>query len=158
MTYIGMEYFVHFDQVAVTAAQDFFELNAAAAKPLVVEDGELTQSTELGDAQEEQLVLRWRRGNTTSGSGGTAPTPAKKNPSFAASTFTAEVNNTTKATAGTVDTICPSTWQVRAEKRFVPLPQGVIECQGGGRLCLELVNAPVDSVTISGWLLVREVG
>lgn len=158
MSYVGMEYFVHFENVAVSAAQDLFELIASAAKPLVVEDGELTQSTELGDAQEEQLVLRWRRGNTTSGSGGTGPTPTKKNPSFAASTFTVEVNNTTKATAGTVDTLMPSTWNVRQEKRFAPLPQGVLEVPGGGRLCLELVNAPADPITLSGWLLVREIG
>lgn len=158
MSYIGMEYYVHFDQVAVTAAQDFFELNPTSAKPLVIEDGELTQSTELGDAQEEQLVLRWRRGNSTSGSGGTAPTPVKKNSSFAAASFTAEVNNTTKATAGTPDTIMPSTWNLRQEKRLALLPQGVLEVAAGVRMCLELVNAPADSVTISGWLLVREVG
>jgi hypothetical protein len=158
MSYIGVEHYVHFDQVAVTAAQDLFELIPTSAKPLVVEDGELSQSTELGDAQEEQLVLRWRRGNTTTGSGGTSPTPVKKNPSFAAASFTAKANNTTKATAGTVDTLMPSTWQIRAEKRFMVLPQGVVECPAGSRLCLELVNAPADSVTISGWLLVREVG
>jgi hypothetical protein len=158
VTYLGTEYFVHFDQVAVTAAQDFFELNPGSAKPIVIEDGELSQSTELGDAAEEQLVLRWRRGNTTSGSGGTAPTPTKKNSSFAASTFTAEVNNTTKATAGSPDTLCPTTWNLRSEKRFAPLPQGVIEVPGGVRICLELVSAPADSVTISGWLLIREVG
>lgn len=158
MSYIGIEYYVHFAQVAVTVAQDFFELIPGSAKPLVVEDGELSQSTELGDAAEEQLILQWRRGNSTSGSGGTTPTPVKKNPSFAAATFTAEVNNTTKATAGTVDTLMPSTWNLRQEKRFALLPQGVIEVPGGSRLCLELVSAPADSVTISGWLLVREIG
>jgi hypothetical protein len=158
MSYIGVEHFVHFAQVAVTVAQDLFELIPGAAKPLIIEDGELTQSTELGDAQEEQLVLQWRRGNTTTGAGGTTLTPVKKNPSFAAATFTAKANNTTKATAGTPDTLLPSTWNLRQEKRLALLPQGVLEVPGGSRLCLELVNAPLDSVTISGWLLVREVG
>lgn len=158
MSYIGLEFFVHFAAVAVTAAQDLFELSSASGKPLIIEDGELSQDTDFGDAQDEGLRIQWRRGNTTSGSGGSTPTPVKKNPSAGAATFTAETNNTTKATAGTPDTIMPSTWSVRAEKRFAPLPQGVIEVAAGSRICLELVNAPTDSITMSGWLLVREVG
>ncbi len=156
--YIGVEYYIIIDQVAVSAAQDIFELTPTSAKPLSIEDGELTQSTELGDAQEEQLVIRWRRGNTVSGSGGTSLTPVKKNGSFASAGFAAEANNTTKANTGTTDTIMPSTWNLRSEKRFAPLPQGTIEVAAGSRCCLELVNAPADSVTISGWLLVREIG
>ena len=158
MSFVGTEYWVHFAAVAVTAAQDLFELNAGSAKPLVVVDGEITQSSDFGDAAEELLTLQWRRGNTTSGSGGTAPTPVKKNPSSSAATFTCEVNNTTKATTATPDIINPTTWNIRTEKRLCPLPDGTIEMAGGQRMCLELVSAPADSVTMSGWLLIREIG
>jgi hypothetical protein len=156
--FYGAEYWVHFAAVAVAAAQDLFELASASGKPLIILDAELTQETAKQDANEALLRIQWRRGNTTTGSGGSTATPVKKNPSMGSASMTAKVNNTTKATAGTVDTIMPSTWNIRNEKRFSPLPDGTIEVAAGSRICLELVNAPPASETMSGWLLVREVG
>src|SRR5207244_7063336 len=120
---------------------------SAAGKPIVVIDAELTQETATKDANETINRLQWRRGNTTTGSGGTTPTPVKKNPSMGSASATTKVNNTVKATAGTVDTIMPTTWNVRQEKRFSPLPDGTIEVAGGSRICLELVSAPAASET-----------
>jgi hypothetical protein len=97
----GRCYSVIFENVAVTAAQDIFELSPADDKPIRILSWELTNVSDFGDAQEEVLRLEWIRGFTTSGSGGTAPTPRPANRSDAAAGFAAEVNNTTQATTGT---------------------------------------------------------
>lgn len=156
--FYGAEFWVHFVAVSVSAQQDLFELASASGKPLVILDCEITQVTAFKDANESILALQWRRGNTSTGSGGSSATPVKKNPSMGSASLTAKVNNTVKATSGTVDIILPTTWNVRQEKRFAPLPDGTIEVAGGSRICLELATTPGSAMTMSGWVLAREVG
>src|SRR5215211_4475737 len=98
-------YTVPFAAVNVTAQQDFWEIVAASTRLAVVHGWELSQSTEVGDAQEEGLSILVKKGATTSGSGGTAPTPVPLETNQGASGFTAEVNNTTKASVGTITTV-----------------------------------------------------
>ena len=66
-------YTVQFNGVAVTAAQDLFELVAASGKPIVILGFTLSQTTELGDAAEEALSILLKSGQSTSGSGGSSP-------------------------------------------------------------------------------------
>src|SRR5690242_16165892 len=93
-------YTVTFQAVAITVSQDLFEITPADDKPVQFLGLFLAQNTDVGDAQDE--ILRWSviRGFTTSGSGGSAPTPRPTKRSDAAAGFAAEVNNTTKATTG----------------------------------------------------------
>jgi len=159
---MGRMYTVPFAAVAVTAQQDFFEITAAAGKPCVVHTIEIEQSTEVGDAQEEGLSVVLRRGTsaTTSGSGGTAPTPVTVCSSDAAAAFSAEVNNTTKMVVGggTLTLLRAWNWNVRIPffKVFTPECRPVIA--GGERLTVELGTTPADSITISGTMLVEELG
>ena len=67
-------YSAQFNGVAVTAQQDIFEINVASTKVVRVHSLHLSQSTEVGDAQEEGLSILVKTGATVSGSGGTAPT------------------------------------------------------------------------------------
>ncbi len=152
-------YTVVFDNVAVTAAQDLFELVPAANKPIAIAGLFISQSTETGDAQEEFLRLRIIRGHTTSGSGGTAPTPASNLPGAAAASFTAEANNTTVATGGTPTTHHIETFNVR-----VGYPQwwpdgAWIWCTAAqNRIVVNMPSTPADSVSMSGTIYVLEGG
>ncbi len=151
-------YTVNFAAVAVTAQQDFFEIVAAAGKPLRILGISLSQSTEVGDAAEEALAILVKSGQTTSGSGGSAPTPVPNCVTDAAAGFTAEVNNTTKASAGTIVTHYADNWNIR-QPFFPVFPDRMqIELAGGRRLTVELGTTPADSVTMSGTVWVEEFG
>ncbi len=151
-------YTVQFTGVAVTAQQDFFEVVAAAGKPLRILALHLAQSTEVGDAAEEGLSILIERGHTTSGSGGSAPTPVPINATNTAAGFTSEVNNTTKATAGTIVVLHADVWNVRVPFVLQWTPETAPEVIGGGRLTVELATTPIDSITVSGTLYVQELG
>lgn len=155
---MGRMYSVTFNGVAVTAQQDFFEIVAAAGKPCIVHSIEIEQSTEVGDAAEEGLSLLWKDGQTVSGSGGSSPTPAPQTLGDTAASFTAETNNTTKANTGTIVTKRAWNWNVRVPflKIFTPETRPVIA--GGARATLELATTPADSITVSGTMMVEEIG
>lgn len=151
-------YTVQFTGVAVTAQQDFFEIVAASAKPLVLIGFGLSQSTDVGDAAEEGLSVLVKSGSTTSGSGGSAPTPVALDSSQSAAGFTAEVNNTTKATAGTIVTHYAYNWNVRMPLDIIlPEPMQII-LVGARRMTIELATTPADSLTVSGYAVLQEIG
>lgn len=157
---MGRMYSIPFAGVAVSAQQDFFEITAAAGKPVVVHSIEIEQSTEVGDAQEEGLSIKLQRGNsgTTSGSNGTSPTPVAVCSSDAAAGLTSDVNNTTKMSGGTITLLRAWNWNVRIPffKVFTPETRPVIA--GGERLTVELATTPADSITVSGTMVVEEQG
>lgn len=156
---MGRVYTVSFAGVAVTAQQDFFELVAAAGKPFRVLGWELSQSSEVADAQEEGLSVILKSGQTTSGSGGSSYTPVPQNASDAAAGITAEINNTTKASAGTIVTHHPTNWNVRNSPMPFWYPEKAQpEIAGGRRMTLELATTPADSITMSGCIWVEEFG
>lgn len=152
-------YTVTFQAVAITATQDLFELTPADDKPVRLLGVFLGNSTDFGDAQEE--ILRWSviRGFTTGGSGGTAPTPRPTGRSDAASGFTAEVNNTTKATVGTTHTLHADGFNVRTGLGFWWTPETTPEAsQADTTIVVRLENSPIDSITFDGTLYVAEFG
>ena len=151
-------YAVTFENVAVTAAQDLFELTPADDKPIAIHAIYLSQSTELGDAAEEQLRLQIIRGHATSGSGGTAPTPAPLNPNNTAAGCASEVNNTTIASTGTTVVLHSETFNVRAGWAYLPTPEcQPIATQANTTLVVRLLAAPADSVTMGGTLIFEEL-
>lgn len=150
-------YAVTFSAVAVTAAQDLFELSPASNKPVEIVGIELGQTSDSGDAQDEQLQLDIIRGYTSSGSGGSAATPAPLDPSDAAAGFSAEVNNTTPANTGTAVTLHASAWNVRAGYiNWFPEDARPKASQGNTTIVVRM-SAPADSITMSGTLWVREL-
>lgn len=156
----GRVYSVVFGAVSVSAAQDFFEITPADDKPvqLIGITFDQTGVADVGDAQEE--LLRWTviRGHTTSGSGGSAPTPRPMSPNDTAAGFTAEVNNTTIASAGTTNTLHEGAFNVRGPYIFW-WPDGTEPgaTQGNTTIVVRGV-APADAITLSGTLYVRELG
>jgi len=156
---MGMLYTGQFNGVAVTAQQDLFELTAPSDCVVLIHWIELSQTTEFGDAQEEELLILIKRGvGTTSGSGGSAPTPAKLESGFAAAGSSLEVNNTTKMTGGTITTITPGSWNIRQERLWVYTPEVRIVLSPSERLTVELATTPADSITMNGEMKFEELG
>jgi hypothetical protein len=155
---MGRMYSVIFENVAVSAAQDFFEISPADDKPVIIHAVYLSQSTELGDAAEEFLRVEIIRGHTSGGSGGTAPTPVALDPAGAAAGFASEVNNTTIASAGTALILHAETFNVRTGWVYIPTP----ECrpkasQANTTIVVRLMAAPGDSVTMGGTIYIEEM-
>jgi hypothetical protein len=161
----GRKYTVSFDNVAVTVASDFFELNPAADKPIYITGLVIGQTNRTGDANEDLLrwsIVRMTGGTLTSGTGGTAPTPATVAIGEAAAGFTAEVNNTTQAsTTGTTTTLHADVFNTRVGLQYFPLPDDQpsgIDSAGTGILVVRLLEAPGASTTMSGTVYVEEMG
>lgn len=155
---MGRMYVVDIAPAAVTVAADVIELTPADDKRIIVHGFEIFQTTELGDAAEEIIGLFWIRGHTVSGSGGSAPTPRPLNPYDAAAGFTAETLNTTAANTGTTVQLQRHGWNVRIPTPVIYTPEARPHVsQGETTLILRMAAAPIDSTTISGFVLVEEL-
>ena len=152
---MGRFYSVTFEEVAVTAAQDLFEIVAASDSVVVIHSVSVSQSSDAGDAASEMLNLLYHRGST-SGSSGTTPTPAPLNLGDAAFGGTTEVNNTTQGTPGTK--LRAECWNVLAGYIWQPTPEERIYISPSGRVIIELQTAPSDSLTMSGTIIIEELG
>ncbi len=156
---MGRMYNLPLARTAVTAAVDLAEILTAATHICVIHAIELSQSTELGDAAEEQLQLAWKSGQTTSGSGGNtgvAPIPILIGDS--AHGMTVETFNTTKASAGTIVTHKVWDWNIRVPFLYVFAPEQRLIIPPSTRATLELVSAPADSVIIGGQIVIEIIG
>lgn len=147
-----------FNGVAITTQQDLFEITAPALKAVRLLMVKLTQTTEVGDAQEENLSILFKRGQTTSGSGGSSPTVVNLR-GETAGTATVEANNTTKATAGTILTFDSDVWYERAPFLWVPPTEDLIPViPAATRMTVELATTPADSMTCNGTIYWQEIG
>jgi hypothetical protein len=153
-------YTVVFDNVSCSAAQDFFELTPADDKPIEIVGLVLSQTgvADIGDAAEEFLPIKISRGFATSGSGGSAPTPAPVKVNDTAAGFTAEVNNTTVASTGTEVILWADNFNVRSGYcQWWPPHSEISAAQSNTLLTVRLTRAPADAITLSGTLTVREI-
>lgn len=156
---MGRMYSANFTAVAVTAAQDLFELSPADDKPICIHAVYLGQTTELGDSAEEQLRIHIIRGYTASGSGGSTFAPVKLNPNDASSGITnVEINNTTVANTGTAVILHADTYNIRSGWQYLPTPETRPYCsQAETTIVVRLVDAPADSITMTGTILFEEL-
>ncbi len=141
---------------AAPSALDLCELNADAARPLTLLGYTIFQTSDFGDAAEEGIELVFNTGHSTSGSGGSTSTPVPTDPDFQAAVFAAEQANTTIAASGTIVERGRWGWNVRMEKEKIFAECEQIKIPGGGRGVFKYGNAPADSVTIRGELIVLE--
>lgn len=150
-------YAVTFNAVAVTAAQDLFEITPADDKPCEIVSMHIGQYSDAGDAQSELLGIQIIRGFTTSGSGGSAATPALLDPGDSAAGFAAEVNNTTVANTGTTATLHSDAFNVQAGYNYIPPIDARPKVNQAQTSLVVRITAPADSVTMNGTLIVREL-
>lgn len=150
-------YTVPMDAVAVSAVQDFFEINSASGFVTRLLEVFLGQSSDAGDAEDEMLRVQIIRSHSTSGSGGASVTPVGVNPGSAAFGGTCERNNTTQATGGTPVTILADTFNVRMGWVYRATERPIIVIPPSGRLVIACPAAPTDAVTMSGYAVIEEI-
>lgn len=155
-------YTVGFAASAQTVAIDFFELTTGAGGTIALFGLVIGQTTEVGDAQEEKLGLKFTRatGSYTTGSGGNtgvARPPVRVSDS--AATFTAKTLNTTQIAvgSGTLTVINQEPFEVRAGFERFWTPETAFTVGPSSALAIGLAGAPADSVTWSGTAYVAEL-
>lgn len=155
-------YTVSFSGSAQAGAVDWFELIAGSTTAIILLKLFVNQTTEVGDAQEEEIGYYIKRasGAYTSGSGGAT---GVARPSVRAgdglATFTAETNNTTKLAVGTgtLTTMHEDAFNVRSGLQLIWTPETAISTSPSQALVIGMDAAPADSVTWKGTAYVGEL-
>lgn len=155
---MGRVYTAVFEDVSVSAAQDLFELNAPSDAIVKLHSVTITQSSEEGDAQAEMLPVRIRKGQTTSGSGGSSPTATPSNTGDSAFGGSVEANNTTQASGGTPVVWWAEAFNVQIGWFYLPPPEDRLVLSPSQRATVELTAAPADAMTVSGTIVFEEIG
>jgi hypothetical protein len=145
-----------------TVAVDWVELITGTTVGLMLLGIDLGQSTELGDAAEEQIRWYVKRatGTYTSGSGGaTGIARPPVNAGDGAATFTAESNNTTQIAVGTgtLTTLLTSTFNLRTGLQLFWTPETAFTCGISQAMAIGMSAAPADAVTWEGTAYVGEL-
>lgn len=159
---MGRWYSIEGGPTANTVKVDFFSISPADDKPCIVRAVLIGQTTEVGDAQEEQLEVLVVRGGTgmTAGSGGAAPTPRPTGSSAdAAAGFTARTLDSTIATFTSGVNLHRDTLNVRNGYQWLPVPEagwGVSQANGG--LAVSGTASPADSITWTVTAYIEELG
>jgi hypothetical protein len=155
-------YTATFDSVAVSAPQDLFEIKAHASRAVLIHDWSIGQTSDTGDTAEELLRIEVRRGvlAVTSGSGGSVVIPVTQDYNDGAFGGTVETNNTTRAVAGSPDTmniLGQYIWNVRVPMEKIYTPETRPTIPPGGTFTIGLPVAPGDALTMSGTITFEEL-
>lgn len=156
---MGRMYSVTVSASAQTTQIDLFELTAATGVPVRLHNLNITQTSEIGDAQEEMMGVLLKRGvGVTSGSGGATPTPAPLDKGDAAAVTTCETMNTTKAVVGggSMTNLEKLSFNVRAGLDRWWTPETRHRIHPGDNMVAELLNTPADSITFDMTLIFEE--
>ncbi len=154
---IGNIYMISFEEVAITVAQDLFEMRQGSnSEVMFLNSVTISQSSDAGDPQAEMLNLVYHRG-VTSGSGGTTPSANPVILGQTAITGLFEVNNTTQATRGTV--LRSDNFNVQLGYLWEPSrKERIFVASDSPRLVISLETTPSDSLTLSGTAVMEWVG
>jgi hypothetical protein len=145
---------VSFSEVAVTAQQDLFQIEALNV-PAKLHAVYLSQSTDVGDAQSEGLSILIQR-VTDAVTNDLAE--AKIDAGSAAANADLAVNETTELTTG-AEVVHSEVWNI-AQGPFVylPPPEHRPSIVIGDALVVNLNTTPADSITMSGTAYFSEIG
>jgi hypothetical protein len=141
---------------------DLFNLLAADDKPIRLRALILSQSSEVGDAAEENLRITIQRfpATVTNGSGGSAVTPQTLDSADAAAGFTARCNDTTVATtSGTAVKLEEFAWNERATpmERWWPDERFAFTGRQTEALIVRCESTAADDLTIEITAYVEEM-
>lgn len=155
---MGRVYEAPFKDIAITAAQDLFEVLVATDSLVRLLALDLSQRTKLSN-EILRLTIRRISGVPTSGTGGGTITPTPVSSGDAAFGGTVERNNTTtRLTGGTAVDLWDKDWNVVLDLEVVFPDKRIYEIPPGGYLVVGLETAPAASMTVSGMLTLEELG
>ncbi len=157
---MGRMFSARFEAVEVSAAQDIFSLGSPTSGLGTLYSIVIGQTSDVGDSAEEILVVRLVTGNTTVGSGGSAPTAIPRQLGDTP-TVTVRANDTTEVSAGTQAIKHSDTFNIRVGWQYIPTPEERIdwnELIAGTKtfLALQLITVPADAITMSGTITFEE--
>lgn len=143
---------------------DLLSIQPADDKPCRLVGWIIGQSSEVGDAQEENLriTLRHMTATVTIGSGGSSPTPVANRPGtneIVAAGFTARCNDTTVSTTSGTSTVMEELgWNLRSSpwERWIPEELRPVAIQGEV-LIVRLESTLADDATFEMTFFVEEV-
>lgn len=152
-----------FDFAAADTDMELFYLKPAADKPIRLRGFRLSQSTEVGDAQEENLRISiiHLAATVTVGSGGSAVTPVDVDRrANVTAGFTARMHDTTLATSsGTSTTLEELGWNIRNtpfEVRWLDDREMPV-CANAAALVVRCQTTAADTITVQGVAWVEEL-
>ena len=150
---MGRIYSVSFTEVAATAQQDLFQIEAVTV-PAIIHAVYLSQSSDVGDAAAEGLSILIRRvtdvlTNVTA--------EAQLDPGDGAALADLNVNDTTELVTGAAN-IHSEVWNIAMPFVYLPPPELRPVCDVGNCITVNLNTTPADSVTISGTMYFEEIG
>lgn len=150
---MGRRYSVSFTEVAVTAQQDLFQIEALVV-PSILHAVYLSQTTDVGDAAAENLSILIRR--VTDVVTNVAVEQALDQGDAAANAGL-NVNQTTELVIGAA-TIHSEAWNIAMPFIYLPPPELRPIIQIGNAIVVNLNTTPADSITMSGTLYFEEFG
>ena len=150
---MGRMYTVSFTEVAVTAVQDLFQLEAKTSVA-IVHGIFISQTTDVGDAEAENLSIVLAR-VTDAVSNVTVETVL--NTGDAAANANLNVNQTTQLVTGAA-TVHSEAWNIALPFVWMPPPEMRIIIRPDDAFVVDLNTAPGDSLTMSGTLYFEEIG
>lgn len=150
---MGRIYSVSFSEVAVTAQQDLFQIEAVTV-PAIIHAVYLSQTSDVGDAASESLSILIRR-VTDALTNVTAE--AQLDTGDAAANADLNVNDTTELVTG-AQTVHSEAWNIAMPFVYLPPPELRIVVPVDDVLVVNLNTTPADSITMSGTMYFEEIG
>ena len=150
---MGRLYSLSFTEVAVTAQQDLFQIEAVTV-PVVIHALYLSQTSDVGDAAAERLSILIQRVTDALANVSTA---VKLDEGDGNDTVDINVNDTTELVTG-VSIIHSEAWNIAMPFIYLPPPELRPVLQIGNVIVANLNTTPADSITMSGTLYWEEMG
>lgn len=155
---MARRYIVSFEQVTVTAAQDFVTIIGGTGKACrIIRQWWGCTDTVLATGQNLSVRGRLLPATVSAGSGGSTPTPRPLDGGDAAAVFTAHTNDTSKTTSsGTVRILEENGSHLFAGYALSYPAPPIVEPTAA--YVFELLSTVSGSITISGGVEVEELG
>ena len=151
-------YIVSFENVTVSAAQDFVTIIGGANKTCrIIRQWWGCSDTTLATGQHLSVRGRVLPLTVSAGSGGTTPTPRPLDGGDAAATFTAHANDTSKSTTNGTARVVEENGSHLYAGYALSFPNPPI-VEPNAAYVFELLSSPSGTVDISGGVEVQEIG
>ena len=150
---MGRMFTASFTDVAVTAQQDLFQIEANTV-PAIIHAIFLSQTSDVGDAAAENLSILIRRVTDVVTND---IVEAKLDTGSGVALADLAVNETTELVTG-AETIHSEAWNIAMSFIWMPPPEMRIIVQVGNALVVNLNDTPADELTMSGTMYFEEQG
>ena len=146
-------YTVSFTEVAVSAQQDLFQLEANTI-PVTIHGVMLSQSSEEGDSAAENLSIIIA---TITDAITDDLATVQADPGDATQLADVAINETSELTTG-IATYHSEVWNIALPFIWMPPPEMRLIIKVGEAMVVNLNNTPTDSITMSGTMYFTEAG